>query len=64
MTGSVMIVTRFELTRTISYPRLRNSLHNCGQEESNSQACPVTIGQEPVIITGGTLRRRGMSIGV
>src|SRR4028119_974273 len=44
MSGSVMIVAGFELTRTTSYPSSRSALHAWGPEESDSLAWPVAVG--------------------
>src|SRR5260370_21789708 len=44
-----MIVAGFEFTRTIRYPSLFSALQACVPEESNSQACPMTMGPAPMI---------------
>src|SRR5260370_15073984 len=44
-----MIVAGFEFTRTIRYPSLFSALQACVPEESNSQACPITMGPAPMI---------------
>src|SRR5580700_1274 len=45
-----MIVAGFEFTSTTSYPSARKALQACVPEQSNSQACPIMIGPEPMIM--------------
>ena len=48
---SVWIVAGLELANTVMYPSSRRDLHACDPEKSNSAACPMTIGPEPITIS-------------
>ncbi len=45
------MVAGLELTRTVLRPSSRRDLQAWEPEKSNSAACPITIGPEPIIIT-------------
>lgn len=46
--GSVWMVAGLELTSTTLYPSSRSERHACVPEKSNSAACPMTMGPEPM----------------
>src|SRR5262249_34009263 len=46
--GSVMMVAGLELMRLTRSPSARSTRHAWVPEESNSHACPMTIGPEPM----------------
>jgi hypothetical protein len=46
--GSVMIVAGLEFTSTTRYPSLRKARTACVPDQSNSHACPITIGPDPI----------------
>src|SRR4051794_2478469 len=51
MPGSVMIVAGLELTRETRKPSDRRTRQACVPKESNSAACPRTIGPDPITRT-------------
>src|SRR6476660_11465 len=54
-----MIVAGFEFTRTVRMPSARSTRSAWLPEESNSHACPITIGPEPMTATEWMSRRLG-----
>ncbi len=51
MSVSVWMVAGLEFTSTVLYPSARRARHAWEPEKSNSAACPITMGPEPMTIS-------------